>query len=98
MYTFAMWMGVKRGYLDKHFKDVALKGYKGVLTKVSLDKDGMANIVDICEGTNVADINYYFARKRNANDFHGIGAFLIMNEQLRTNNGGKAPEMDWTAK
>ena len=91
-------MGVQRGYLDKHFKDVALKGYKGVLSKVSLDKDGMADIADICEGTNVADIAYYFGRKRNTNDFHGIGAFLIMNEELRTSEGGKAPKMDWTAK
>lgn len=98
MYTFAMWMGVQRGYLDKHFKDVALKGYKGVLTKVSLGSDGLANIVDICEGTNVADAAYYYARKRNSNDFHGIGAFLIMNEELRTSEGGKAPKMDWTAK
>jgi len=98
MYTYAVWMGVKRGYLDKHFRDFALRGYKGVLTRVSADKDGMANISDICEGTNVADINYYFARKRNENDFHGIGAFLIMNEQLRTSEGGKAPDVDWTAK
>src|SRR4030095_6744705 len=36
MYTFAMWMGVERGYLPTKFKDVALKGYKGVLTKISL--------------------------------------------------------------
>ena len=98
MYTFAMWMGVKRGYLSKRFRDVALRGYRGVLTQISLDKDGMTDLANICEGTNVADINYYFARKRNTNDFHGIGAFLIMNEQLRTSNGGKAPEMDWRVK
>lgn len=98
MYTYAMWVGAKKGYLDKHFRDVALRGYKGVLSKVSLDKDGMANISDICEGTNVADAAYYYARKRNTNDFHGIGAFLIMNEQLRTNEGGKTPELDWAAQ
>ena len=98
MYTYAMWMGVKRGYLPKRFKDVALKGYKGVLTKVSLGQDGMTNLVDVSEGTNVSDINYYFARKRPPNDFHGIGAFLIMNEQLRTSEGGKAPKIDWTVK
>jgi unsaturated rhamnogalacturonyl hydrolase len=96
MYTYAMWMGVKRGYLPKRFRNVALKGYNGVLTQISIDKDGMANIANICEGTNVADINYYFARKRNTNDFHGIGAFLIMNEELRTAKGGNAPEVDWT--
>ena len=98
MYTYAMWAGAKRGYLPKRFRDVALKGYTGVLTQISLDKDGMANIDNICEGTNVADINYYFARKRNTNDFHGIGAFLIMNEELRTSGGGKAPVLDWTVK
>ena len=98
MYTFAMWMGVKRGYLAKRFRDVALRGYRGVLTQISIDKAGMTDLANICEGTNVADINYYFARKRNTNDFHGIGAFLIMNEQLRTSNGGKAQEMDWRDK
>ena len=98
MYTFAMWMGAKRGYLPKRFRDVALRGYNGVLTQISVDKDGMVNLTNISEGTNVSDINYYFARKRNTNDFHGIGAFLIMNEQLRTSRGGKAPEMDWKVK
>lgn len=98
MYTYAMWMGVKRGYLPGRFRDAALKGYQGVLTQISLDKDGLTNLTNISEGTNVSDINYYFARKRNANDFHGIGAFLIMNEQLRTSRGGKAPELNWTAK
>ena len=82
MYTYMLWMGAKRGYLPKRYAAVAQKGYRGVLTKLSLDKDGMTNLVDISEGTNVGDLAYYFARKRNTNDFHGIGAFLIMNEEL----------------
>ena len=98
MYTFAMWMGVNRGYLPKRFRDVALKGYKGVLTRVALGPDGMTNLTDVSEGTNVSDINYYFARKRPPNDFHGIGAFLIMNEHLRASDGGKMPKLDWTVK
>ena len=46
----------------------------------------------ICEGTNVADLAYYFARKRNTNDFHGLGAFLIMNEKFmnKTLKGSKS--------
>jgi unsaturated rhamnogalacturonyl hydrolase len=95
MYTYALWTGVKRGYLPKGFRNIALKGYKGVLTQISTDKDGMTNIENICEGTNVSDINYYFARKRNTNDFHGIGAFLIMNEELRTAKGGRTQELGW---
>ena len=92
MYTYATWMAVERGYVPKRYKAVALKGYKGVLTKLSIGPDGLTNLVDICEGTNVSDLAYYFARKRNENDFHGIGAFLIMNEQLRASaKGGSAP-------
>jgi len=51
----------------------------------------MTNLTDICEGTNVADIAYYFARKRNVNDFHGLGAFLIMNEHMTTK--GASPRL-----
>jgi len=82
MYTYMMWMGVKRGYLPKHYEAVAQKGYQGVLTRLSMGADRLTKLVDICEGTNVSDLAYYFARKRNENDFHGLGAFLIMNEQL----------------
>jgi unsaturated rhamnogalacturonyl hydrolase len=84
MYSYVISMAVKRGYVDKKYEAVAGKGYHGVLTRISLDSDGLANITDICEGTNVADLAYYFARKRNVNDFHGLGAFLIMNEYFRT--------------
>ncbi len=84
MYSYVISMAVKRGYVDKSYDASANKGYRGVLTKLSLDADGQANITDICEGTNVADVKYYFARKRNTNDFHGLGAFLIMNEHFLT--------------
>jgi unsaturated rhamnogalacturonyl hydrolase len=99
MYTYMMWMGVRRGYLDRRYRAVALKGYRGVLTKLSAGADGLTNLVDICEGTNVGDLAYYFARKRHENDFHGLGAFLIMNEQLRAADGlgaGKPP--DWSPR
>jgi unsaturated rhamnogalacturonyl hydrolase len=99
MYTYMMWMGVKRGYLPKHYEAVAQKGYQGVLTKLSLGADGMTNLVDICEGTNVSDLAYYFARKRNENDFHGLGAFLIMNEQLGAVTVNYKPKpLSWKAK
>jgi unsaturated rhamnogalacturonyl hydrolase len=98
MYTYMMWMGVKRGYLSKHFEPVALKGYRGVLSKLSLGTDGLTSLKDICEGTSVSDQAYYFARKRNENDFHGIGAFLVMNEQLSAASLKYKPQpLSWTA-
>jgi unsaturated rhamnogalacturonyl hydrolase len=82
MYTYVTAMAVDRGYVPKSFDTVAKKGYAGGVTKITLDPDGMTNIIDICEGTNVADLAYYYARKRATNDFHGLGAFLIMNEKF----------------
>jgi len=96
MYTYMLWMGVKRGYLPKHYQSVAQKGYRGVLAKMSLGADGLTNLIDISEGTNVGDLAYYFARKRNVNDFHGLGAFLIMNEELGAASVGYKPKpINW---
>jgi unsaturated rhamnogalacturonyl hydrolase len=87
MYTFMLSRGVERGYLDPAYKAVASKGYQGVLAKISLGSDNRTNLRDISEGTNVGNLSYYFGRKRNTNDFHGLGAFLIMNEQLMRTGG-----------
>ncbi|CAM5619118.1 Unsaturated rhamnogalacturonyl hydrolase YteR [Streptomyces alboniger] len=73
----------EQGYLDPHYRAVARRGYQGVLAKLSVGTDGLTNLADISVGTNVGDYAYYIARTRATNDFHGLGAFLIMNEQLR---------------
>lgn len=84
MYSYIIDVAVKRGYVSKKYEQVAQRGYRGVMSKVSVGPDGLVDIRDICEGTNVADLAYYYGRKRNVNDFHGLGAFLIMNEEFRT--------------
>lgn len=83
MFTYALSRGAQQGYLDQHFKAVAHRGYQGVLARLSVGADGRTNLADISIGTNVGDYAYYIARDRATNDFHGLGAFLIMNEQLR---------------
>jgi unsaturated rhamnogalacturonyl hydrolase len=84
MYTYTLSRAVQRGYVSRKYLDAACHGYRGVLTQLSRDSEGHAHIANICEGTNVGDLNFYFQRPRKTDDFHGIGAFLIMNEQLRT--------------
>jgi unsaturated rhamnogalacturonyl hydrolase len=84
MFTYILDVSVKRGYIRKSYKQVAEKGYKGVLSQVSKNPDGLTDITGICEGTNVGDLAYYFHRKQNTNDFHGLGAFLLMNEEWNT--------------
>jgi unsaturated rhamnogalacturonyl hydrolase len=83
MYTYMLSRGMERGYLDKRYAKVSKKGYAGIQTKLSRDSEGLTHIADICEGTNVGDLAFYLARPHSTDDFHGLGAFLIMNEQLR---------------
>jgi unsaturated rhamnogalacturonyl hydrolase len=88
MFTYVTSRAVGRGYVDPSFAAVASRGYRGVLAKVSLGSDGRTNITDICVGTNVSDsYAFYVGRTRATNDLHGLGAFLIMNEQLRRVGG-----------
>lgn len=84
MFSYIIDVAVKRGYVSKKYEAVAQRGYRGVMSKVSVGADGLVDIRDICEGTNVGDLAYYYGRKRNVNDFHGLGAFLVMNEEFRT--------------
>ncbi|MGP4013353.1 glycoside hydrolase family 88/105 protein [Streptomyces sp. 4N124] len=93
MFTYALSRGAQQGYLHAHYKSIAQRGYEGVLAKISLGSDGRTNLTDISIGTNVGDYAFYIARPRETNDFHGLGAFLIMNEQLRT-RAGDQPTQD----
>jgi unsaturated rhamnogalacturonyl hydrolase len=91
MFTYAISRSVEQGYVDPSFKSVATTGYlgpkgdgkNGVLGKISLDSSGHTQLTDICIGTNVGDYAFYIGRPRATNDFHGLGSFLIMSEQLR---------------
>jgi unsaturated rhamnogalacturonyl hydrolase len=82
MFTFTLSRAAQQGYIDPHYAAVADRGYQGVLGRISLGGDGRTNLTDISIGTNVGDYAYYIGRTRATNDFHGLGAFLIMNEQV----------------
>ena len=82
LYTYTLSRAVQRGYVGKEYLPVIARGYGGVLGKVSLAADGSAQVADISIGTSVGNGRYYLDRPRATNDFHGLGAFLLMNEQL----------------
>jgi unsaturated rhamnogalacturonyl hydrolase len=84
MFTFTLSRAAQQGYIDAHYAAVAQKGYQGVLAKISVGSDGLTNLKTISVGTNVGDYAYYIARAQATNDFHGLGAFLLMNEQVLT--------------
>ncbi|HEY6804257.1 MAG TPA: glycoside hydrolase family 88 protein [Pyrinomonadaceae bacterium] len=98
MYTFTIARAVDRGYVDKSYMKTAQAGYAGVLTRISLGADGLPNLTGICEGTNVADLPYYYARKQLTNDLHGLGAFLIMNEKFMNKSLKGSTREFWKAR
>ena len=74
MFTYAMIVGVKNGWLDeKIYGAAARKGWLALLTYLNDDD----NIKDVCEGTNAKnDYKYYIDRKRNTGDLHGQAPLL----------------------
>ena len=84
MYIYVISKAVQRGYVRKSYEAVACKVYHGMLTQLVANSDRDVSITNICAGSVVGDLPYYLARPRNTDDIHGIGLFLLMNEQMRT--------------
>jgi unsaturated rhamnogalacturonyl hydrolase len=82
MFAYAVSRAVQRRYVDPSYAAVATRGYAGVLTQVSTGSDGLTDITNTVTGAAPDVYSYYVGRTRATNDFHGLGAFLIMSEQL----------------
>lgn len=85
MFTYFLDVASKRGYIDASYRDAAWRGYQGVMSKVVLGSDGRYHVTGICEGTNVGVESDYLARHVYTDDFHGLGAFLLMSEEVKYN-------------
>ena len=84
MFTYIIDVAVKRSYISKDHQKAAEKGRRGVLSRLSTGADGLTNLSGICIGTDVGDQQWYLDRPRQTNDLHGMGAFLLMNEEWTT--------------
>ncbi|MFO1039506.1 MAG: glycoside hydrolase family 88 protein [Geminicoccaceae bacterium] len=82
MHAFTVSRSVQQGYVDRGYSDVASRAFQGVLGKISLDTYGLTVLKGTSVGTMVGDLAYYLARGRPLNDRHGLGAFLIMYDQM----------------
>ncbi|MFD0941113.1 glycoside hydrolase family 88/105 protein [Pedobacter boryungensis] len=74
MFTYAMVVGVKKGWLDKKtYTPAARKAWLGLVSYI----DENADVKDVCEGTNKKnDKQYYLDRKRIVGDLHGQAPIL----------------------
>lgn len=74
MFTYAMIVGVKEGWLDeKIYGAAARKAWLTLLTYLNDDD----NVRNVCEGTNAYnDYQYYINRRQNTGDLHGQAPLL----------------------
>lgn len=83
-FTYTLSRALEKGYLkDKDLHGVVKRGVAGVLERVVKNSDGLTDVLEICIGTSVGDLQHYFDRPRETNDLHGLGAVLLMLEQVK---------------
>jgi len=79
MFTYSIAKGVNKGWLPKKYKATALKGWNGLLQKITPNNE----IEGVCVGTHFSDdINFYLTRPTVTNDRHVMGSFLLAGVEI----------------
>jgi len=79
MFTYSIARGVNKGWLDSKYKTFALKGWNGLLQKVTPNNE----IEGVCVATHFSDdINFYLSRPTVQNDRHVMGSFLLAGQEM----------------
>lgn len=90
-YVAAFCKAVRKGLLDREYLKYAQKGYEAVIN--SLTWKGVDLLVcDVCIGTGVGNYEHYIHRPASTNDLHGVGAFLLMCEEMEQVIGESFPD------
>ena len=85
MFIYTLFKAVRKGYIDKSYLNVAVKGYLGYLKKfIQEDANGVVSITDCCAvaglgGKNYrsGDYDYYIHETIRDNDPKAIGPFIL---------------------
>lgn len=81
LYVAALCKAVRVGLLPEKYLLYAKKGYDAVIKSLTWDNDDLL-IGDVCIGTGVGDYSHYIHRPVCTNDLHGVGAFLLMCQEI----------------
>jgi unsaturated rhamnogalacturonyl hydrolase len=88
VYTFAK--GARKGYLDNHFKELALKAYNGIVNQlIKTDENGQIHLTQVCGGCGLGgnpyrdgSYEYYITEKVNIDDTKGVAPFIMASIEL----------------
>lgn len=85
MFTYVLAKGVRKGYLDKSYLDIANKAFKGIVDNlIEKDTAGNLNLTHICGSCGLGgnpyrdgSYEYYINEKIGTNDPKGVGPFIL---------------------
>lgn len=79
MFTYTIARAVNKGYIDKRYSTIAIKGWEGIMTKIRED----GQVEGVCTGTVVSDnLVDYYNRPAPLNDIHGIGTVILAGTEI----------------
>jgi unsaturated rhamnogalacturonyl hydrolase len=90
MFVYTMAKAVHHGYVDSSYREIALKGYQGMITRmVSTDNENRISLEGICSVAGLGgdpyrdgSFDYYISEPVVANDLKGVGPFIMAGIQM----------------
>jgi unsaturated rhamnogalacturonyl hydrolase len=85
MFTYSILKGVRNGYLDTRYLDVASKAYNGLIKNfITVNSDGLVTMSNICAVAGLGgdpyrdgSFEYYVGEAKRDNDPKGVGPFIM---------------------
>jgi unsaturated rhamnogalacturonyl hydrolase len=93
MFTYALLKAVRKGYISKDYKVVAMKGYSGIVNNlIKSNGDGTISLTNCCSVAGLGgqpyrdgSYEYYIKEPVRDNDPKGVGPFIMASLELNMN-------------
>lgn len=88
MFVYAITRGIRKGHIDKKYLEIARKGYAGILAEfVTVDAQGQPHLNGICSVAGLdqnrdGSFEYYISEKVVADDYKGVGPFIMASIEI----------------
>lgn len=90
MFIYSLAKGVRKGYLPESYRDVAKKGYQGVIDHlIEVEDNGVVDLTQVCAVAGLGgkpyrsgSYEYYINEKIRSNDPKGTGPFILASLEL----------------
>jgi unsaturated rhamnogalacturonyl hydrolase len=90
MYVYSLLKAVRNGYLDLKFREIAIKGYQGILKQfIEVDENGLVIINQACSVAGLGgnpyrdgSYEYYISEPVRSNDPKAVGPFVLASLEM----------------